>query len=330
MYYNCVMENKIIENITEYDETLSRLIPFLGQFPSKQGKEGTAYFIGDDYIVKSIVNSPRQDELAKFFECYIKEQQKFAKEGYLIPKLHAYKIVNSIGADGSSSMSFYTLQDRINGGDIFVRAADSFFENFKRVYDKDYEEETYSEDKEIAYSDMETYIQGFIFQNVFLSKLSQDKFDKLVKTAYNMYKEGEYSIPDIHAGNILVNKNGFNVIDNYMVDRTSNPKFYNVIKPDSFLTSRFLNVFNENLRISKTIKDPRLIKNANIQTLYKLDKENMFYTSKVIKKIMISIKKCIEKDDYFEINSFLAMLRRRLSHYLSQQQTESILKELEK
>ncbi len=321
-------QNKSMQ--AEYDETLERLIPFLSQFASKQGKEGCAYFIGNEYVVKSIVNSSRQEQVAKFFDCYIKEQQKFADNGYLLPRLYSYKVVNSINDDGSPQIGFYILEDKFKGHDIFTKAANNFFANFKRVYSEDYKPDEFGDQRETAYKNMETYISGFIMQNMFLMGLSDDKFDKLVLSVYKMFKEGRYSVPDVHAGNLLVNGNGFNIIDNYIVDRSSTAKYLDNMKAGTFLPTRFLNIFNEHKKIKDIFQDPDIIKDNNLDKLYSLQEENMFYTQEVMKKIMLSIKRCIAQNEPLDLNGFIYTLRRRLGHYLAKEKAQEVVDEIER
>lgn len=324
------MENPNNNMQAEYDETLERLIPFLSQFASKQGKEGCAYFIGDEYVVKSIVNSPRQEQIAKFFDCYIKEQQKFSEDGYLLPRLYSYKVVNSINDDGSPQIGFYILEDRFNGHDIFTRSANNFFANFKRLYSEEYESDEFGDQREIAYKNMETYISGFIMQNVFLMGLSDDKFDKLVLSVYKMFKEGKYSVPDVHAGNLLANANGFNIIDNYMLDRSSTGKYFDNMKSGRFLPTRFLNVFDEHRKINDVLTDRSVIQKNNLDNLYSLQKENMFYTQEVMKKLMMSIKRCIAQNEPLDLNEFIYTLRKRLGRYLEQENVNKLVDEIER
>lgn len=324
------MKKQIKLTQAEYDETLDRLIPFLNQFPSKQGKEGYAFFIGDEYVVKAIVNSPRQEQMAQYFDCYIKEQQKFADKGYLLPRLYSYKVVNSMNIDGSTNISFYILEDKFNGNDIFTRSSNNFFQNFKMVYGEEYRESISAEQKEFAYKDMETYISGFIMQNIFLMGLSDDKFDKLVLSVYKMFKEGEYSIPDIHPGNLMVNRTGFNVIDNYMLDRKYTSKYLNKMQSETFLTTRFLNIFDESKKIRDVLREPEILQNKDLEKLQLLQKENMFYTQAVIKKLMLSIKRCISQNEPLDINAFISILRKRLSHYLDRNSINEMVLEIER
>lgn len=312
-----------------HDEMLEGLIPFLNRFASKKGKEGNAYFVGDDYIVKSIVNSYRQEKMATFFDCYIKEQQKFANQGLLIPKLYSYKIVNSLNEDGSSCVAFYILEEKFKGSDMFIRASDNFFGNFKRVFGVDYSEGIVNDEKSLMNESMKNYINGFINQNNFLMGLSDDKFDDLVTTVYKMFKHGKYSIPDVHAGNLLVNKDGFNVIDNYMLDRTSNGLF-KTMSSERFLTTRFLNVFRENIKITSLLRDPAILKDQDWSKLYQLQEENMFYTGEVMKKLMISVKRCISQNEEFEINSFIPALKGHLHRFLDIKLIDDIAKDIEK
>lgn len=316
-------------NFDDYDKALERLVPFLNSFASKKGKEGRAYFVGEDFIVKSIVGSGRLGKMTEFFDCYIKEQQKFANQGLLIPKLYSYKAVKSSKEDGSECVDFYILEERFKGSDIFVRASKNFFDNFKRSFGSDQTGVSVDE-KKLAYDSMKNYIDGFISQNNFLMSLSDDKFDDLTKTVYRMFKEGKYSIPDVHAGNLLVNKDGFNVIDNYMVDRASKKGFWKRMTSEYFLTTRYLNVFRENVNISSVLKSQEVLKDHDWSTLYHLQEENMFYTGEVIKKLMISAKRCLSQNEEFNINTFVPALKGHLHRFLDVKQVNELAEDIEK
>lgn len=316
-------------NIKDYDEALEQLIPFLNNFASKKGKEGRAYFVGDDYIVKSIVNNSRLGKMTEFFDCYIKEQQKFANQGLLIPKLYSYKAVKTTNEDGLECVDFYILEERFKGSDIFVRASKNFFDNFKRSFGSD-QTEVSGDERKLAYDSMKNYIDGFISQNNFLMSLSDDKFDDLTKTVYRMFKDGKYSIPDVHTGNLLVNKDGFNVIDNYMIDRASKKGFWKTMTSEYFLTTRFLNVFKENVNISSVLKNQSVLKDHDWSTLYRLQEENMFYTGEVIKKLMISTKRCLSQNEEFNINTFIPALKGHLHRFLDDKQVDELAGDIEK
>lgn len=118
------MSENLVKN--QYDEMLENLIPFLGQFASKSGKEGSVYFVDDNFVVKEIVNNYRQEKIARFFDCYVKEQQKFADDGCLIPRVYSSKVIKSQNADGSSRFGFYILEDKFSGNDVFFAFLKTF------------------------------------------------------------------------------------------------------------------------------------------------------------------------------------------------------------
>lgn len=324
------MKKQLKLSQSEYDETLDRLIPFLNQYPCKFGKEGCAYFIGDEYVVKVIENSPRQEQLEALFDCYVKEQQKFVEAGCLSPTIYSYKKVRSINKDGLLNTNFYILEDKFKGNDIFTKSPTNFIENFKRAYSTNPQSQVSAEDKEIMLKGMETFISGFIVQNAFLMGLSDDKFDKLISSVYTMFKDGKYSVPDIHEGNLLVNEKGFNVIDNFMLDRQSTAKYLNSMKSETFLTSRMLNVFNENKKINDIFRDSDIIANNHLDKLYSLQQENMVYTEAVMKKMMSSIKKCIAQNEQLDLNLFISILRKRLEHYIGRERADVLSREIER
>lgn len=312
----------------QYDEMLESLIPFLGQYASKSGKEGSVYFVDDNFVVKEIVNNYRQERMALFFDCYIKEQQKFADGGCLIPRVYSSKIIKSQNADGSPRFSFYILEDKFPGNDIFVRISDNFYNDFYRSFSVK-NSGVKLDEKEMNFETMRKYIDNFIVQNNFLMGLSDDKFDDIVKTVYKMLKDGKYSLPDVHVGNLLVNKDGFNLVDNYVLDKSSKP-YLSEMKPEWFLTTRFLGVFRESAKVSVALQKSVILQNEGLETLYELQEQNMFFTEQVVKRVMISVKRCLKQNEPFELNSFISRMRKYLKWYLTENRIESCVKEIEK
>lgn len=313
----------------KYDEMLENLIPFLGQFASKSGKEGSVYFVDDNFVVKEIVNNYRQDKIARFFDCYVKEQQKFANEGCLIPRVYSSKVIKSQNADGSSRFGFYILEDKFQGNDIFVRISENFFSDFKRTFETG-NCDVNLDQKDMSLDAMKKYINNFITQNNFLMGLSDDKFDALVLTVYKMFKKGKYSLPDVHAGNLLVNDKGFNVIDNYVIDKSSR-SYLRQMDSGWFLTTRFLGVFKESVKISSALQQTAIEKKEGLATLYELQEKNMFYTEKVMKRVMISVKRCLSQNEPFELNLFISRLKSYMKNYVIEKSVvDDFAKEIEK
>lgn len=204
---------------------------------SKSGGEGTAYFF-ENYILKKY--HPFEYWDPKSFDGYFKELQKFYDEGCNIPSILDYKSMNKdeclllqerlftkeIYPTGMKM--FLTIDKKTNVIDIsplkFIYAECEGFcsrKEFSKAIDK-------ADPNDPLYSLIVlTYLKIFLNTTKKLEAINDDVLDKFILDDAYMTFCGKYGVPDIHAGNVFVDRNAssikqMQIIDNFFLNGFDN------------------------------------------------------------------------------------------------------------
>lgn len=215
-------QNKTISR-KDYNDILLDAIPMLHSLPRCSGGEGTAYFYGDEYVIKEYTNYHNWGYFDAVFELHCREMQKYHEKGYAVPEIYAYlKMPNMRYYTGhaENQNKYYILEEKLPGRHLFhgfledtyhtVRDLFSFSE-FKKVISKP--DDNLAEFKEIV----KIFINDYIQMNQLLESLPEAEFGRFVAELYDMYLGATYSVPDIHPSNILVYDRHLSLIDNQVV-----------------------------------------------------------------------------------------------------------------
>ena len=126
-----------------YDGILLNLIEKLDEFPYLEGTEGRAYFIDENFVVKTFFYPIYHPDI---FEKYCEEIQNFAKEGLSVPQIYSWCTILD---KKERVVKGYILEQRINGKNVF-------FGNIEDIYFRCKELCTLEEFKQVLTQSQET------------------------------------------------------------------------------------------------------------------------------------------------------------------------------
>lgn len=253
----------------DYQQMLLGIIDNLSNYPFKQGGEGFAYFIDDNYVLKQFIiesGDLREFMFENYFNQYCKEIQHFANLGYDIPKIYAWASLPTTNSainfaylkkrgwqsadERYPSVSYYILQQRAAGRELFCSDLDSEYTNFGKTLSEDeygiiINRKHDSKEFKSIFTD---YINDFKFMNLVTQSLPQEVIDKIVTDAYNIYLHGQYSTPDIYACNMFINLSKLMLIDqNFKLRTHADFNQRRQLGGNNMLHS-FVNLFKDNAR----------------------------------------------------------------------------------
>lgn len=215
-------QKKTISNKNYYD-ILIDAIPMLNYLPRCSGGEGTAYFYGDEYVIKEYTNYHNWGYFDAVFELHCKEMQRYHEMGYAVPEIYAYaKLPNMRYYSGhaENKNKYFILEEKMPGRHLFHGfLEDSYpmlsgmfsFSEFKNIVARP--DDNLAEFKEIV----KIFINDYIQMNQLVESLPEAELGRFVAELYDMYLGATYSVPDIHPSNILVHDRHLSLIDNQVV-----------------------------------------------------------------------------------------------------------------
>lgn len=278
-----------IENANYYDEYLLSLVPKLRQFPSKSGGEGTAYFIDDKFVVKEMLYKFDENIFSFVFNDYCAEMQKFAKQGYKVPKIYSWlQIPNEKKLWTENEYLYYILEERVPGREIYFNSVNEIYELCKHLCSKDEFEGEWINNKftPLLKKIYETYIKDYIETNEKVESMSDADLEKFFDTIFVAADDARYYFPDLNFRNIMIDKDQINLIDlrstcdNNLADMKKHVKheivifdlikvMYNnyelskIISKNIISDHQIINLLEENNKLVKEvfIKSIKLLKN---------------------------------------------------------------------
>lgn len=245
------MSKTIIDNLNSKKDSVT----------SKSGGEGTAYFF-ENYILKKY--HPFEYWDPKSFDGYFKELQKFYEDGCNIPSILDYK--------SFSKEECLLLQERLFTKEIyptgmktsltidgqtkvidvsplkFIYAECEGFcsrEEFSKAIDK-------ADPNDPLYSLIVfTYLKIFLNTTKKLESINDDVLDKFILDDAYMTVSGRYGVPDIHAGNVFIDRNAssikeMQIIDNFFLNGFDNECLGNEEKAGKSVYVDMFNLFKLN------------------------------------------------------------------------------------
>lgn len=198
-----------------YKKYLNDLIPELKAYPVKSGAEGSAYFIGKEFVVKYF---ERVNFEFKEFDNYCNEIQRFGDGGFACPKIYSWARVPICEAD--KVYRCYILQEQVPGDVIFPYSIEEIAPRVKTLYSRDEFMNAISciSVNKSLYTDLlKEYSKTVLEKSEKLESLSRDEIRKFIETYIHINKNSVFSSPDLHEGNVLTDGNRITLIDECMV-----------------------------------------------------------------------------------------------------------------
>ena len=217
------MEQKKTFSKKDYHTILLDALPMLHYLPRCSGGEGTAYFYGDEYVIKEYTNYHNWGYFDAVFELHCQEMQRYHKKGYAVPEIYAYtKMPNMRYYSGhaENKNKYYILQEKMPGRHLFHGFLEDTYPMVSDLF-------SYSEFKKaVACPDdnlqsfkeiVRIFINDYIQMNQMVESMPESELGEFIAGMYDMYLGATYSVPDIHPSNILVYDRKFSLIDNQVV-----------------------------------------------------------------------------------------------------------------
>ncbi len=178
----------------------------------KKGNEGSAYIIDNNFVVKELrVVSGEINEYMyeNYFSKYCEELENYASLGYKVPKIYAWLSLPTPERRARCSFpvrSYYILEERIKGRELYYPQIDYFYENFQ-------DEFSFEEYKNIfkfginapAFNRIfSSYLTDFDLMNKCLESLSESEIERFITEAFMIYANSKYAQPDLFSVNVFL------------------------------------------------------------------------------------------------------------------------------
>lgn len=206
----------IIIKTNYYDEILLSCISKLDEFEMASGTEGEAYFVDDNFVIKTFFDGVANIDL---FNCYCNEIKNFSNKGFAVPKIYSWCVVPM---KNSKRFQCYILEERVPGRNVFHNNIESVyirckdfcsreeFENAIHMCNNDTRRELLSEI-------IRQYILEFMETNEALLNISESNLEKFFESDYYITLNSKYSMSDVLADNIIFDSQKLTLIDNAFI-----------------------------------------------------------------------------------------------------------------
>lgn len=252
-----------------YNDMLLNVIPHLNSYHKIHGGEGVAYFLDGDFVVKEYLDTDNWQMFDIVFSTYCEEMQKFANEGYNVPKIYAWLKIPNMGHYTSGQPNknkYYILEEKVKGRSLYYGFLEEFYPECVHKFTKrQFLNIVHNPNENLIQIDeiVRMYLKDYIQMNEFLESVSEEELARLVVSAYDLHIKGEHSEPDLYPCNVLVDGEKMNIIDTHIYVDSEDRR----IPPNILIDSFFINlinlfVYNDNVK---------RLENA---VLYGLDKSN--------------------------------------------------------
>ena len=229
-----------------YDAMLLSVVFDLDKYPKKSGQEGTAYFVGDDFVVKELLGDQESFFNFKNFEKYCKELQSFHANGLAVPDIYAWMMLPKTMFQNSKFDRYYILQERVKGRGMFDKSISSTYDDCKDFCSRsEFNEALLSQKGELYKKIVLTFLENSLKMNEQLAELPESVVENFILSDYQMMKNEEYGAVDMHSGNVLFDGEKITVIDNgFMENFFAN---YNDMKVRQIVMKDMLRLLSGNL-----------------------------------------------------------------------------------
>lgn len=252
-----------------YYEHLLNAIPRLNSYHKINGGEGVAYFLDDDFVVKEYLDTDNWKMFDIVFSNYCQEMQKFAEQGYNVPKIYAWLKMPNMKhyTDGQPNANrYYILEEKVKGRNLYYGFLEEFYPMCVEKFTKrQFLNIVHNPNENLIALDeiVKMYLKDYIQMNEFLESMSEDELAKLIVSAYELHMNGKHSEPDLYPCNVLVDGDNMKLIDTHIYVDGEDRRIPREILVDSFFVN-LINLFIYNDNVEK----------LDSAVLYGLDKSN--------------------------------------------------------
>ena len=157
-----------------YDNILLSAVFELDKFPKKSGQEGTAYFVGDDFVIKEILGDQESFYNYQNFEKYCKELAAYHEQGFDVPAIYSWTMLPKTMFEKTRFDRYYILQERVKGRDMFAHGISYTYDDCKDFCDKnEFDAAMLSQKGELYKKIVLTYLENCLIMNQQLEALPE-------------------------------------------------------------------------------------------------------------------------------------------------------------
>ena len=293
-------------NNQDFQMMLFNLLPHLESYNQKAGGEGTAYFVGDQFVVKKFENNNGFCSQAAF-SAYAEEVQKFGKMGYHVPQIYAWLTIPK----GRDSFDFYILEEQLKGREIYSGFLGGSYHLFEDMCSKMQFDALMIDPKlnMTMFEEMfKRFIGDYVMVNEMLLDMNENELEKFFLDVNGMFKNGKRSTPDVYHGNVFLTDSGLALIDNRILPDTPE-NLYGDLSSEDFTISRSLQLLDINEVAWKDYLNYKIqdfSSNAKVDTINLASKHEM-YTKCLIEKFIKVLNRAFSnptfssKDEYVDV-----------------------------
>lgn len=317
--------SKFIETLSEEERQhlLMQAIPLLQDFPSKAGNEGRIFYVSNDVIVKkyfSKIDTP--EVLCGAFDKYCRECEQFVLKGYDLPRIYAWSMFSR---PDHSGFDYYLLEERVPGRELF-------FSSILKMYEQEFSDhidragyealvETPELNPKLYEKILSSYIHDFIEMNERIESMSDADLERFLQGIYDMFAEGTYAIPDVHARNVLFHQGKMNLIDLYLEQDRDAYKALRATPTENLLLARMVALFAFNGDIKKFKTNDSALRHINQD----IDFNGVLCTEAMKKVIRAGKRICSFSPNKKWWEKFVL----RIEKILDKEQTTEVIKEID-
>ena len=208
-----------------YDTILLQALPMLENLPKAKGVQGTAYFLNENFVIKSY-SGEEASRLRPVLDSFCNEINLLKKQGIHLPQIYSWveRPMMIGGHMFEYGSHIYILQQRMPGESLFLPNKDVLFEMCNSFANASECEIAYGGSGEKKHAQIlvniaEIMFDNFIEANKQIADLPKAMLENLYEQLQYHFLSGKFSVPDVNNGNILFSNNGdFSIIDPIVLD----------------------------------------------------------------------------------------------------------------
>ncbi len=315
---------------SNYYSMLLDALPYLKYFQNVRGGEGKAYFLLDKYVIKEYINTADEDLFDSCFEAYCKEMQTFAKEGYLVPQIHAWLKIPQVETRKDKrgiKYKYYILEEQIQGRPLFTGYLEDSYHLCKTLCDEkkflSVVENPYL-DRKLYNEIVRSYVSDFILMNQAIEAMSDADIERFIMTVHDMFDKGVYSVPDMYPSNALYTGTQIVMIDNHFEFKEDTIRLGYTAESFTITGLLFMFLYNENA--SKLNLSHYFLVEGMHKDMSDLILQNSVVCEQAIRKMIRVAKNCMEKPE-LKNKKILQTLYQMLKNIIGKSSAKQILLE---
>lgn len=293
-----------------YDNILLDSLKMLDGLPSKSGKEGTAYFLNDNYVIKSYKGNIAV-VMSMIIEPYVNEINNFIRtSGIRLPQIYTFMIVpgGMGGVPFNYGSRLYLLMERVEGAPLFLEEKDLFADicmQQKYVNPSLINKSLGGIDKDevkadILYQVLTTLSEYYTQATTKLINLPDGKVEDMFARVITMFINGKHTMPDLNCTNLLLHNQDIKLIDPISLYPSAMPKSRREKEVSMYMLMRCINLFADNAKmfgyynVAKSYQEQGLVTKGQLEHIKQLFTANREVMLQGLEKVLGACKQSLD------------------------------------